>query len=170
MLNTMRKERCVRTIGVRLTEAEWKSVEQRRNSAEHESISDVIRRLIAESSEKIAFSADVGRSLDAIHALIEPAPVSPTVRRFVATFQPTLTREQRDARVNRIIVALITNGVQYNGFVAKAVDVTHVAQCCQDVLEHPPRDLRKAWPMVLARLAETYDDTKNARLEAIDAP
>ena len=175
MLNSMAsRTRRVRTIGVRLDEAEWAIVEARRNEDEHESISDVIRRLIAESAPAVTLkhmSTTVQLSAGEVAAL--KAAVSPTIRRFLATFSPADSRERRDARARRYTEVLTGPGVQMSaqgngpidGALVKAVDVTHLAQCCQEVMEHPPRDPSQAWPRVLQKLAETYTDTKAARLE-----
>ena len=191
MLNSMAsRTRRVRTIGVRLDEAEWAIVEARRNEDEHESISDVIRRLIAESNghETVSVArqgrppqSEAGRvgpaphvsRIEVVEALQDTGPISPTVRRFYAIFQPTVDAKTRDARARGFVKVLLTRGVKLgaqgngklDGRVVEAVDVTHLAQCCQDVIENPPRDPMRAVPMVLERLAATYDDTKSARLE-----
>ncbi len=156
MLHSMRAVKS-RPIGLRLTPEEWESVNARRVAKE--SVSACIRRLLTASNGNGHHPPDT--------PVEHSEPVSPTVVRFLKQVFPDRDTHAVAQTARWLVATLAGPGIARNGTIVRAVDVTHVAQCCQDYLDRPARDRWKSWTFwLLDRLADTYDETKAARLDA----
>ena len=94
---------------------------------------------------------------------------SPVVTRFMAHFYRDSTRERRADVARQMSGAIIHKGVTFKGETVRAVDETHLDDCCLEVMEDPPRDPNAAWVFVLQRLKESYLRTLSDRAKALTA-
>lgn len=93
--------------------------------------------------------------------------ISATVRRFMARFYGAATAKRREEVAREITAGILHNGVKLKGEIVQAVDVQHLDDMCQEVMEDPPRQTNAAWVIVLMKIQETRDATLRARaLEA----
>lgn len=89
----------------------------------------------------------------------DEAKQTDTISAFVKTFYGVTTKKRRDA-VLAEMAASLAEGVRFRDGTTKATDRAHLLRVLQDVIDHPPRDYDKAWPIALEKLSDPEPDLR----------